>query len=474
MLVYGVLTSIVEMGTFLPIPGSSMSYFANRFVSPSLGFALGWLYFYAFGIVVAYELVAASILINYWPNSVNVGVWITIMMVAIVALNLCPVGVYAEAEFWFAGLKIILILGLLLVALILMAGGGPDHMALGFRYWSDPGAVKTYMVGGTGGQFTAFLYVWVFSTFSFNFGPEQLILTAGEMRNPRKNLPSAARRFFFRMVVFYVLGTLAIGAICSSTAQGLTTDAGNANASPWVIAIQNAGISTLPSIINAAILISALSAGNSYLYMCSRTLYSLALAGNAPKIFTRCNKYGLPIYAVSAASLFAPLAYMDCGKQAGDIFNWFVALTNTAGYTSWIVSCIIYLRFRKAIECQGIIVPWRSFVQPWACYICLALFTLLLMCNGFTVFFPGQFSVSSFMTAYVGILVFFALYVGHKVVVGQADPWWHDPATVDTVSGLRGVEADEDFWKESEASVEEEFLNRLPVHIWKKMTLIWG
>ena len=224
-----------------------------------------------------------------------------------------------------------------------------------------------------------------------------MIFTAGEMRNPRKNLPTASRRFFIRLVVFYVrihmmasqsvelrcryltpyrssqnsllnsrcslirslfdlqvLGAFAIGVICQSNTKDLTSGAGNANASPWVIGIRNAHIHGLPAVINAGILTSGWSAGNSYLYMSSRALYSLAVSGNAPKIFKRCNRYGLPVYAVLASSCFAPLAYLNVGSQAGVVFNWFISLTNTAGFTSWIMCCFVYLRFRKACLYRGL------------------------------------------------------------------------------------------------------------------------
>jgi amino acid transporter len=217
----------------------------------------------------------------------------------------------------------------------------------GVPVWNDPGATKEYIVGGSGGRFTTFLYVWVWSGFSFFFGPELMVFTGGEMRNPRKNLPIASRRYFDRLIIFYILGTLSMGVSCPSNSVGLTSDAGNANASPWVIAIRNAGITILPSIINACILTSTWSAGNAYLYMSSRALYSLAGAGNARKIFSRCTSYGLPIYAVLATSCFTFLAYLNAGSQAGG-FNWFVSLTNASGYTSWLLFFVIFLRFRKA------------------------------------------------------------------------------------------------------------------------------
>ena len=473
LLVYCIVTAVVEVSTYLPVSGASISYYCTRYVSSSLGFALGWLYVYSFGILVAYELTAASIVINFWPNSINIAVWITIMIVVIVGLNFCPVGVYAETEFWFAGIKVVMIIGLLLLSLIIMLGGAPDHDRLGFRYWRDLPAFKAYLVHGSGCRLTSFLYVWVFSGFSFYFGPELMVFTSGEMRNPRKNLPTASRRFFLRLMIFYVLGTLAIGVTCQANATGLTTGAGNANASPWVIAIQNAGIHALPSIINAGILTSAWSAGNSYLYMSSRSLYSLAVAGNAPKIFTRCNRWGLPYYAVLASSLFAPLAYLDCSTQAGVVFNWFISLTNTAGYLSWIFCCILYLRFRKACDAQGVNPPFRSRLQPYASWVALSTFTFLLLINGFTVFYSGEFTVSGFFTAYVGILLFLILYFGHKFLVAaeRTKAWVHNSESVDLVSGVAEVEADEELWTNQETS---EKLDRLQTNsVWKRFATLW-
>ncbi|KAF9631002.1 putative proline permease protein [Lasiodiplodia theobromae] len=446
ILVYAVVTAVIEVGAYLPLSGSSTAYFCSRFVSPSLGFALGWLYFYSFGIIVAYEITAAAIVIDYWPNNIHIAVWITIMIVVIVALNLSPVGIYAETEFWFASLKVIMILGLLLLSLILFLGGGPTHDRLGFRYWKDGAAVKPYITTGDGGRFTSFLYVWVFSGFSFYFGPELIIFTSGEMKNPRKNLSIASRHYFWRLITFYVLGVLAIGVTCDSASKGLTSGSGNADASPWVIAIQNAGISVLPSIINAGILCSAWSAGNAYLYMASRSIYSLALSGSAPRIFARCNRWGLPIYSVAAASCFTPLAYLSCGSQAGVVFNWLISLTNTAGYTSWIVCAIVFLRFRKACDVQGIIAPYRSRVQPYMAWVSAIVFTILLLCNGFTLFYPGQFTASGFLTTYIGIPLFLVLWIGHKCIRGLKDPWMWSPAEVDLTTGLREVEADAEMW----------------------------
>ncbi|KAI1871884.1 hypothetical protein JX265_005870 [Neoarthrinium moseri] len=450
LLVYGVVTAVVEVGAHLPLEGASMSMHCRRYVSKSLGVALGYLYFYSYGIIAAYEITTATILINYWPHSVHKAVWITIIMVIIIALNAFPVRVYAEAEFWFASIKVALIVGLLILSLVLMLGGGPNHERLGFRYWYDPGAMNAFIVTGASGRFVAFIYVLILSGFSFYFSPELIIATSGEMVNPRKDLPIASRRFFYRLMVFYILGSLAIGAVCASNSSGLVSGTGNANSSPWVIAIRNSGIEALPSIVNAGILTSAWSAGSSYFYMSSRALYSLAVLGDAPKIFSQCNRWGTPHYAVFAASLFMPLAYMSSNSEAGVVFNWFINLTNTAGYTSWVICCITFLRFSEASHIQGITRSHASFIQPFGAWICIIVFTALCLLNGFTVFFPGKWSIGNFMSAYIGIPIFMAVWVGHKVTVGRKDPWLMSLGEIDLTTGLDVVQADAQTYEENE------------------------
>ncbi len=119
ILVYFVVTAITEVATYLPVHGGTMSYYGYRYVSRSMGFAMGYLYWYALGILVPYEITAAGLVIDYWPNDINIAVWITVMLVIIVGLNFMPVRFYGETEFWFAGTKVILLVGLLILSFIL-------------------------------------------------------------------------------------------------------------------------------------------------------------------------------------------------------------------------------------------------------------------------------------------------------------------------------------------------------------------
>ncbi|KAJ9635393.1 hypothetical protein H2199_008396 [Coniosporium tulheliwenetii] len=430
VLVFGIVTGTTEMSSYLPVPGSGMAYYANRYVSRSLGFALGWMYWYVFAITVPAEVTATSLVIQYWEPPVHIAVWITLTILVVVALNSLPVRYYGETEFWFASIKVFGIIGLLIMAVVLVLGGGPKHDRLGFRYWKDPGPVNEYIVDGASGRLCAFVATTVFSVFAFAFAPELLVVTGGEMESPRRNLPVAGKRYFYRLVVFYVLGVFAIGLIVASDNPSLLGGGKGAGSSPWAVAIREAGIRGLDSVVNAIIITSAWSAGNSYLYLATRALYSLAMVGHAPKIFLRCTKSGVPYYCVIASGSFSVLA-------GATVFNWFVNLINTGGFQSWIACTIIYLRFRKATTVQNITdLPYRSRFQPYLSWVSGSMFTLLLLLNGFRVFLKGQWSTASFLTAYIGIPVFLGLYFGHRFSVGREEPWAHRSSEVDLTTGL--------------------------------------
>ena len=235
-------------------------------------------------------------MIDFWQGAqhTNIAAWISILIVLIVCLNIFAVSIYGEAEFVFASLKIITIIGLLIMALILDLGGGPTHERIGFATWRNPGAMKLYVSNSPNtGRFLGLFSTFVNASFSYG-GVEMVAVAAGEAENPRKNIPKAVRRVFWRILFFYVLGSLCIGWLVPYNDPDLLSaqKAGSSGAaqSPWVIAIYRAGIPVLPSIINFVILTSASSSANAFLYTGSRYLYALAQNGQAPRFLLKCSK----------------------------------------------------------------------------------------------------------------------------------------------------------------------------------------
>ncbi|KAK7417238.1 hypothetical protein QQX98_004672 [Neonectria punicea] len=416
LLLYGVATAMGEMSSYMPVYGCSMSYYGNRYVSRSLGFTMGWVYFYVFAITVPAEINVTTIVIEYWNPPVHTGVWLTLVGIVIIACNCFPVKVYGETEFWFASTKVIGIIGLLIMSVVLFFGGGPSGEPLYFKYWSDPGPINEYLVGGAVGRLCAFVGTITFSVYAFAFAPELLVVTGGEMESPRRNIPKATVRYFYRLITFYILGALAIGLTVPSNHPDPLSVGSGAAASPWAIGIRDAGIKVLDSVVNAIIVLSAWSAGNSYLYLASRALYSLAVDGNAPKIFTRCTKSGIPYYATAANASFSLLAYLNLVSTGGTVFNWFVNL----GITD---------------------IPFRSKLQPYAAWVSLVGFSVLLLLQGFKVFVKGNWDTPTFITAYIGIPIFLALYFGHRFTVGRNDKWALRPEEIDLQTGLDEIMA---------------------------------
>lgn len=234
-------------------------------------------------------------MIQFWNGAVdiNVAAWITIILVVVVALNIVAVSVYGEAEFVFASIKIVTIIGLIIFAFIIDLGGGPTRDRLGFRYWKNPGAMKPYIADGNLGRFLGLFSTLVNAAYSYG-GVEMVAVAAGESENPRRNIPKAVRRVFWRILFLYVLGSLDIGVLIpyneSRLLDAIRNNSPGGAASPWVIAIYRASVPVLPSIVNAVILTSATSSANAFLYTGSRYLYALAQNGQAPRFLLTCSR----------------------------------------------------------------------------------------------------------------------------------------------------------------------------------------
>ncbi|KNG46596.1 amino-acid permease inda1 [Stemphylium lycopersici] len=418
LVVYNVMNNLAEIVTYLPMRGITIPYFVKRFVDPSLAFATGWNYWYAYAILVAAEATAGSILLDYWNTGVHSAVWITIFLVVVLFLNIVAVEVFGEAEFWFASIKFLTIMGLIILGFVIMLGGSPnDQGRLGFRYWNNPGAFKPYIVDGDAGKFLAYWTAFVRAGFAFITSPELIALAAGETIAPRRNIPKAAGRFVYRLAIFYGLGSFIIGVVVPSDDDRLLSGSSNASASPFVIGIQRAGIEGLNHVVNAAVLTSAWSAGNAFLFSGSRVLYGMALNGEAPKFFGKTSKKGVPYMAVITTWAIGLLAYLNVSNTGAQVFLWFSNISTISGFIAWIVVMITYIRFRKAMAFNNLLetLPYCTPLQPYLTYFILVVVSLLTITNGFQVFVPANWSVSDFLAAYITIPIFLVLYAGHKI-----------------------------------------------------------
>ncbi|CAH02578.1 uncharacterized protein KLLA0_B14685g [Kluyveromyces lactis] len=418
--VWSIMNQMTEMVCLIPLPGEASLYsLAKTYLNSPISFMCGWNLFYAMAMIVPAEITACALLVQYWTDA-NSAIFISIFIVVSILLTMLPVKVFGESEFWVSSIKILTIVGLIIVGIVIFFGGGPaqDHV-LGFHYWKNPGAFNPHLAEGNTGRFLAVWTAIIKSGFSFVLVPETVTSCSAECIAPRRNMPKACQRFIYRLAIFYIVGTLVVGVIVGFNndrlINAIQSGKSDAAASPFVIGIQEAGIKILPHIINACILTSAYSCGTGLLYGSSRTLYSMALRGDAPKIFAKVNRFGTPYYSTGLASLFSFLAYLNCSKSASVVFNWLSNIATISGFVSWIFVSMTYIRFRKVINALDLNdrVPFRRPFQVPLAYLTCGFFFILSLTNGYAVFVKGNWNVSDFFASYVTIgFVIFLYLVG--------------------------------------------------------------
>ncbi|CAO3694734.1 unnamed protein product [Rhizopus microsporus] len=389
------------------IVSGSFNHYATRFVEPSLGFALGWNYWFS-AVTIATELAAAATIIKFWGQIMPDPAWSTIFLVLIVAVNFMGVRIYGELEYWFALIKILIVIVFIIIGILVAAGAVGGHV-IGFEYWKNPGAFNNGAVGT--------ISVLLSAGFSFQ-GTEIVGITAGEAKNPTKTVPRAIRNTFWRIIVFYICTIFLIGMCIPYNDEGLTNPDGGAGTASFTLIFQAAGIDVGAHIINAIVLTSVLSAANSSLYTTSRTLLGLARDGNAPAFLGRVNKYGAPFWAVIVSSIIGFACVFVSIYSADKAFVWFQNITAVSGFISWAGIGGVHIRFRRAYVRQGRSIaelPYTAMAYPFSGLFSCILSILIVLGQGYDAFTP-QFDAVQFCTKYVGIVPFILCYVIHKVV----------------------------------------------------------
>ncbi|MDO5697328.1 MAG: amino acid permease [Dermatophilus congolensis] len=411
-MVFLLMQSLGEMASYMPVAGSFGSYGA-RFVSPSFGFATGWNYWYNWSITVAAELVAAAIVMKYWLPDVPAWVWSAIFLSLLVALNSLSSKAFGESEFWFASIKVITVIIFLIAGVAMIFGllSGPSP---GFSNWTIGDAPFP-------GGMLGILAIFMIAGFSFQ-GTELIGVAAGEAEDPEKNVPKAIRAVFIRIMLFYVGAIAIVGFLIPYTHPNLlANDITDIAVSPFTLVFERAGVLAAASLMNAVILTSILSAGNSGMYASTRMLYALAKEGKAPRIFAHTNARGVPMPALFATAAVGAACFLTSLIGDGGAYVWLVNTSGLAGFITWMGIAWSHYNFRRAYVLQGHDVRDLPFKAPW---FPLGPIVALVMCGIVIVgqnyeALVGDTDLGTLLASYIGLPVFLALWFGHKVITGS-------------------------------------------------------
>ncbi len=359
-IIYLIMRMLGEMATEEPAAGA-FSHFASKYWGDFPGFLSGWNYWFLYVLVSMAELSAAGAYIQFWLPDVPSWVSALVVLVVITGVNLVNVRFYGEFEFWFAIIKVVAIIGMIVLGLVLIFSGlgGP---ATG---WSNLWAHGGFVPNGWWGIALSLPVVM------FSFGGTELIgITAAEAADPTKSIPKAVRQVMWRILVFYI-GALAVLLVIYPWNQI------GASGSPFVTIFSKLGIPAAAVLLNIVVFSAAVSVYNSGVYSNGRMLYGLAEQGNAPKIFMRLSKRGVPFVGILFSSACTLAVVVVNFRVPDHAFMRVMAVAMIAAIITWAMIVLVHWQFRRKQPEGSRIFP--APLYPFSNWLCLAFLALCLV-----------------------------------------------------------------------------------------------
>ena len=417
--IFMIVRALSEMSVEDPKAGA-FSYYATRYWSKRAGFISGWNYWFNYILVSMVELAVVGTFVNYWFPGIPKWASAVFFLVAITAANLLGVSKFGEFEFWFAIIKIVAVIAMILGGLVVLVMGVSTVSGVtpSFMNWFTVGngfLPNGLMSRTPDGQWTGLLMALVVVMFSFG-GTELIGITAGETENPRTTIPKATNDIIWRILVFYIgaLGVI-MAVVPWNTIDG--------KSSPFVQIFDSVGVHVAAGILNFVCLTAVMSVYNSGLYANSRMLYSLAKQGNAPAYLGKLNKNGVPVAGVITSAVITAIAVVVVFLWPEFAFNYLMSIATIAGVINWTMIMITEMKFRRVAEAgnspedsalHGLSgkdalaaihfkLPFAK-VTPWIVLAFLAL-VVVLMC----------FSPSYRVAVIAGVIWLVILFVGYQL-----------------------------------------------------------
>lgn len=375
LILYMVMVCLGELAVHMPVTGSFQTY-ATRYISPSAGFSLGWMYFVGSAATAGVEFTAAGILMQHWFPNVPIWIWCLIFMVLLFSLNALSTRGFAEAEFWFAGIKVLAVILFLIIGFAAIFGFIPME-GRSTPFLTNLAPTGLFPAG------IAIVFVTMMNVIFSYQGSELVGIAAGETENPEKNIPKAIRTIIFRIVIFYIASIIVLSAIFPASELGLL-------ASPFVTLMEIAGVPYAAGIMNFVILTAILSVGNSCLYASTRLLWAMANEGMAPKMFGRLSKNRVPLNALIFTMSFSLLSLLTSVMEAEAVFVLLMSIAGIAVTISWMGIATSQLMFRRHYLKEGGKLEDLKYKVPFYPYVPLFCIAFCLLILVFLAFDPTQ------------------------------------------------------------------------------------
>lgn len=438
---------------------SPMYTISARFVHPSFGFTVGWMYMFVWLVTSPLELIAAAELTQFWRGDDNpaakVGpvAWVSILYVFNIFINFAGSVPYAELEFFVGCIKVCAMFGFIIFGLIYDVGGLPKGHYIGGHNFHNP---EPFINGFKG---------WVTALVSCSFaygGTEVSGIAAAETANPLRSIPSAVKQAFWRILIFFVIGILFVCLLVPSQSESEAT-------SPFIMVLINSGVYALPSIFNSVIICSVIGVSNAAVYACSRTLTALAVDGAAPKWFCYLDRKGRPTASILLVMSFTAIAFVSADTDKyNEVFDWLYAFASLGFLFAWSGINLSHLRFRWAMWSQGRSLSELLYTSPLG--IVGSFFGAFLSIGTLGIQFwvyispvsGAGFVAESYFQNDLSIFVFAFVLICHKVWFWKSSKFTSNK-NLDLDIGVREIDYDEVRRMNEESAMKEKknFLRKL-------------
>lgn len=360
--IFMIMHMMGEMSVENPVSGA-FSSFAYTYWGTFPGFLSGWNYWFLYIFVSMAELSVVGIYVNFWMPEFPQWLTALLILVVITLINLVNVKIFGEMEFWFALIKVVAVIGMIVLGVVLIVTGlGGVHASIS-NLWTHGG----FFPHGLQGTFLSLVVIM------FSFGGTELIgVAAGEADDPKKSIPKAIKQVLFRILIFYIGSLTVMMILYPWNKVGL-------EGSPFVMIFSKLGISSAATILNIVVLTAAVSVYNSGIYSNARMLFSLAQQGNAPKVFARLGNNHVPHLATLFSSLCTLMIVVLNYLFPGKMFMYIMSIATIGAVITWSMIILVHLRFRKFHQVRAHELAFKTPWYPYVNYVCLA-FLAMIVC----------------------------------------------------------------------------------------------
>ncbi|MDN9010636.1 amino acid permease [Brevibacillus laterosporus] len=332
-IMYLTMLCLGELSVAMPVSGSFQTY-TTKFISPAMGFTIGWLYWLGWAVTVALELLSSGLLMQRWFPDSPVWMWCAVFGIILFLLNALSAKAFGETEFWFSSFKVAAILAFIVL------GGGAMFGIIPFRSGEAAPMLSNFAeTSWLPNGITGLLLTMITVNFSFQ-GTELIGIAAGESDNPEKNIPKSIRATVWRTLIFFVLAITILAGLIPHQQAGVIE-------SPFVMVFDKIGIPYAADIMNFVILTALLSVANSGLYAATRMLWSLSKTEMASPTLGKVNKKGVPMNALLLTFSISLLSLLSSVYAENTVYLWLISLAGLGAQVGWISISASQLAFRK-------------------------------------------------------------------------------------------------------------------------------